>query len=86
VLLRGEYMISGITNKALRQQFPGKTSGQISRLLKRLRVLGLIKKVGPHYKYYLTHLGRQSAVLAVKLREMYVIPYFSYSKPQITWA
>jgi hypothetical protein len=86
VLLRGEYMISGITNKALRQHFPGKTSGQISRLLKRLRVLGLIKKVGPHYKYYLTHLGRQSAVLAVKLREMYVIPYFSYSKPEITWA
>ena len=83
LLLRGEFMISGFTNKALRQIWPDKSSAQISRLLKRLRVLGLIKKVGRCYKYYLTQLGRQAAVLCLKLREMYVIPYFSYSKPDI---
>jgi hypothetical protein len=51
-----------------------KTAGQISRLLKRLRVHGLMKKVGNHYKYYLTALGRQVATTALKLRELVVIP------------
>jgi len=46
LLLRGELLIAGLTNKALRQLLPGKNSGQITRLLKRLRVHGLIKKVG----------------------------------------
>jgi hypothetical protein len=49
-------------------------AGQISRLVKRLRVHGLIKKIGRTYKYYLTQLGRQVAVMALKLRELYVIP------------
>lgn len=73
-LLRGEFAVTGLTNKALRQVLPDKNSGQISRLLKRLRVHGLIKKVGNHYKYHLTTLGRQIATMALKLREMYVIP------------
>jgi hypothetical protein len=73
-LLRGEFAISGLTRKALRQIFPDKTDGQLSRLLKRLRVHGLIKKTGNHYKYYLTKLGRSVAALALKLRELIVIP------------
>jgi hypothetical protein len=74
ILLRGEFAVTGLTNKALRQLLPDKSSGQISRLLKRLRVHGLIKKVGLHYKYHLTNLGRRIATMALKLREMYVIP------------
>jgi hypothetical protein len=73
-LLRGEFFISGFTNKDLRLLLPNKNSGQITRLLKRLRVHGLIKKVGRRYKYYLTDFGRQMAVMALKLREMVVIP------------
>ncbi len=73
-LLRGEFFISGFTNKDLRQLLPNKNSGQITRLLKRLRVHGLIKKVGRTYKYYLTEFGRQALVMALKLREMVVIP------------
>lgn len=73
-LLRGEFTISGLTHKALHQLFPDKTGGQISRALKRLRVHGLLKKVGHHYKYYLTNLGRQVAAMALKLREMSIIP------------
>jgi hypothetical protein len=73
-LLRGEFAVTGLTNKALRQLLPDKNSGQVSRLLKRLRVHGLIKKVGKHYKYHLTNLGRQIATMALKLREMYIIP------------
>lgn len=77
-LLRGEYAISGFTNKNLRQFLPHKNSGQVTRLLKRLRVHGLIKKVGRRYKYYLTEFGRQVALMALKLREMVVIPGLAY--------
>jgi len=73
-LVRGEFAITGLTRKTLRQLRVDKTTGQISRLLKRLRMHGLIKKVGKHYKYYLTELGRQIATIALKLRELVVIP------------
>ncbi len=79
LLLRGEFMISGLTSRALRALLPDKTNGQVSRLLKRLRVHGLLKKVGHRYKYYLTVMGRQVATMALKLRELYVIPTFAYS-------
>jgi DNA-binding HxlR family transcriptional regulator len=49
-----------------------------TRLLRRLRVHGLIKKVAGRYKYYLTELGRQVITVVLKLREMYVIPRFAY--------
>ena len=74
LLLRGEFAISGFTNKCLRQHLSDKNSGQITRLLKRLRVHGLIKKVGKRYKYYLTNFGRQAAVMALKLQRMVIIP------------
>lgn len=80
LLLRGEFTISGLTSMALRKLLPDKTAGQISRLLKRFRVHGLLKRVGRRYKYYLTHIGRQVAVMALKLRELYVIPTFAYAK------
>jgi len=73
-LLRGEFAVTGLTNTALRHLLPDKTPGQVSRLLKRLRVHGLLKKVGHHYKYHLTNLGRRVATMALKLREMYLIP------------
>jgi hypothetical protein len=78
LLLRGEFTISGFTNKALRTLLPEQTSAQVSRLLKRLRVHKLIKKVGHRYKYYLTNLGRQVATTALKLRELYVIPALAH--------
>lgn len=77
LLVRGEFTISGLTSIALRKLMPEKAAGQISRMLKRLRVHGLIKRVGRRYKYYLTQMGRQVAVMALKLRELYVIPIFA---------
>lgn len=77
LLLRGEFTIRGLTSLALRKLLPEKNPGQISRMLKRLRVHRLIKKVGRRYKYYLTQMGRQVAVMALKLRELYVIPTFA---------
>ena len=75
-LLRGEFVIQGFTNQTLRQHL-SLNAGQITRLLKRLRVHGLIKRTGRHYKYYLTAFGRQAAIIALKLREMVIIPAFA---------
>ena len=78
-LLPGEFCISGFTNKQLRSRYlPDKSASQVTRLLKRLRVHGVIKKVGRRYKYYLTDFGRQTATMALKLREMMVIPTLAY--------
>jgi len=77
-LLQGEFFISGFTNKQLRCYLPNKSVSQVTRLLKRLRVHGVIKKVGKRYKYYLTDFGCQAAAMGSKLREMVVIPTLAY--------
>ncbi len=73
-IVRGQFNISGFTNRNLRRILKGKNGHQISRLLRRLRKHGLIKKVANTYKYYLTALGRRVTAIALKLREMYIIP------------
>ena len=73
-IVAGEFTISGFRNRQLRDLIPNKSSGQMSRLLKRLRLHGLIKKVANSYKYYLTKLGRKVVILALKLRRLLVIP------------
>jgi hypothetical protein len=37
-------------------------------------MLAVFKKVGKHYKYYLTEFGRQWAAMALKLRKIVIIP------------
>ena len=54
---------------------------QVSRLLKRLHLHGLIKKVGHTYKYYLTDTGRRVILTALKLRDLVVIPSLSAAVP-----
>lgn len=63
----------GIRNSGLCAAL-GKTTGQVSRILKRLRNHGLLKKVANAYKYYLTSLGRQVVATSLKLKELFVIP------------
>jgi hypothetical protein len=63
----------GIRNSGLRATL-GKTSGQISRILKRLRKHGLIKKTANAYKYYLTSSGRKVVATSLKLKELFIIP------------
>lgn len=73
----GEFNISGFQNKDLRRRLQDRNSSQISRTMKRLRVHGLIKKIGRTYKYYLTALGKQVIGLGLKLKELYIIPTLS---------
>ncbi len=73
-MVRGEFTISGFQARSLCQGLPGVSPSQLSRMLKRLRTHGLIKKIGRRYKYYLTTLGRTVATAALKLRELVIIP------------
>ena len=73
---KGEFNIYGFKNKDLRN-FLNKEMGQISRILKRLRIYGLIKKAPSSYKYYLTELGKKVILTGLKLKELYIIPALS---------
>ena len=73
-IVRGEYQISGMINRRMQSVLPSKSSGQIGRILKRLRLHGLIKKVGKTYKYYLTELGRRAVLAGLKRKEHLIIP------------
>jgi hypothetical protein len=73
-IARGEFNVSGMQNKTLRHYLSAKTSAQVSRPLKRLRLHGLICKAGRAYKYYLTQFGKQVITTGLKLRELVVIP------------
>ena len=77
-VLRGEYNISGFRNKDIRMRLPKLNTGKISRLIKRLKVFGLIKKAGKTYKYYLTRLGKELVITAEKLKEIVLIPALNY--------
>ena len=72
-IARGEFAITGFRNLDLRRHLE-KNGRQVSRILKRLRLHGIIKIVGKRYKYYLTRLGRSVVSCALQLREHLVIP------------
>ena len=80
-VVRGEFCISGFTNGALRKLLPTATGAQMSRLIKRMRLHGLVRKVGKTYKYYLTKLGKRTVTAALKLRELVVIPSLAEGCP-----
>ncbi len=73
-IVRGEFNISGLQNKTLRRHLRELSSSQVSRLLKRLRTHGLVKKVGHTYKYYVAAFGKEVVTTALKLRELVIIP------------
>lgn len=80
-LTRGEFNLRGFQNKTLRTHLGEKTSAQLSRLLKRLRLHGLIKKVGHTYRYYLTALGKHVIASGLKLRNLVLIPQLALAPP-----
>ncbi len=77
-VLRGEYNIYGFRNKDIRKHLPTFNTGKVSRLIKRLKVFGLIKKAGKTYKYYLTKLGKELVITAEKLKQTVLVPSLNY--------
>jgi len=80
-IARGEFNVNGMTNKALRSVLKDRSGSQVSRLLKRLRAHGMLKKIGRTYKYYLTKMGRAVVLTALKLRDLVVIPSLASPTP-----
>ena len=73
-IVRGEFNIRGFQNRSLRAILAETSGTQVSRIFKRLKMHGLIKRVRGTYKYYLTHFGQKVANTALKLRTMLIIP------------
>ena len=77
-LTSGEFNISGFRSKDLKKRFKKHTPFQLSRILQRLRVIGLIKRIGKTYKYYITTLGNEAILTALKLKNIVIIPQLNY--------
>lgn len=76
-ILRGEFNINGFRNKNMRILL-GFDGAKVSRLIKRLRIHGLIKKAKDSYKYYITKLGKETIIMAQKIKEQVLIPAYCY--------
>ena len=77
-LLRGEFAIRGFANKDLRRQLYGKTSAQLSRILKRLRLHGITQKIPRSYRYRLSPFGAAVTTLACKLKNLVILPELAF--------
>ncbi len=72
-LQRGEFNIHGWRRADLLARL-NITSSAMSRQLRRLRILGLIKKVAHTYRYYLTRIGRAAIAAACSLTRFNIVP------------
>ena len=78
-IAKGDFCIKGFSNKDLRKFIPDKSTAQISRILKRLKVKGLIKKIGKSYRYYMSTLGRKTVNTALKIKELFIVQNLDYA-------
>ena len=74
ILLRGQHTIGGMTHRQLQVLLPDWSSGKLSRQLRRVRELGVLKKVAYSYRYYLTKLGKRLLVAIAQLKNRIIIP------------
>ena len=72
-LQRGEFNIHGWRRADLLARMHISPSA-MSRQLRRLHMLGLIKKVTHTYRYYLTRLGRAAIAAACSLTRFNIVP------------
>lgn len=77
VVLRGEHAVGGITVRRLRKLLVKYKPAQISRILKRLRLHGLLRKIGRSYTYYVTTLGQRVLAACLHLKEQIFLPKLS---------
>ena len=78
-LLRGEHHISGLTHRQLQHSLNNWPPHRLSYAIRRLRLHGLIRKIGRTYKYYITALGQRLLVAALKLKEFILLPALQHA-------
>lgn len=76
-IIQGEFNINGFRNKNLQKLLNFKGS-KISRLIKRLRLHGLVKKASDSYKYYVTRIGKETIIMSQKIKELIMVPAYRY--------
>jgi hypothetical protein len=74
-VLRGEHALLGLTARRLRALLPGWRAGRVTRLLKRLRLHGLLRKVGRTYTYHLTALARRVVSAVLYFKNQVIVPH-----------
>jgi hypothetical protein len=74
IVLSGEHALVGLTARRLRRVLHSWSRGRISRLLKRLRLHGLLRKVGKTYTYHFTSLARRVVTAVLHLKNNVMVP------------
>ena len=74
ILLRGEHALAGLTARRLRPLLEGWSRGRISRLLKRFRLHGLLRKIGHTYTYHLTSFARRVVIAILDVKNNMMVP------------
>jgi DNA-binding HxlR family transcriptional regulator len=73
-LQASRFNIAGVRRADLKPLLPQLSPASISRYLKRLLLLGIIKKISSRYRYYLTRLGSTTIAVACRLSEQFIMP------------
>jgi len=76
-VLRGEYALGGLTARRLHGVFKDWTRGRIGRLLKRLRLHGLLRKIAHSHTYYLTPLAQRVLTTILHLKEYVFVQHLA---------
>ena len=71
---RPQFNIHGLARRDLMQLLPDLTPSKLSRQLRRLRVLGLLKRAANTYRYYLTRAGRMAIAAFERLTTFAIVP------------
>jgi len=79
-LQRPQFNIRGLRRADLAAFVPSLNPAALSRQLKRMRRLGLIKRVAATYRYYLTRLGRAAIAAACAITEMRIVPALAVAR------
>ena len=70
----GNFTLNGFRAKNLKSVFPDMPSWKISNILKRLKSLGLIRKIKNSYRYHITKIGRDVIAAGVFLKNQFIVP------------
>jgi hypothetical protein len=71
---RPEFNIHGLARCDLMRLLPALSPSRLSRQLRRLRVLGLLKRAANTYRYYLTRAGRLAIAAFERLTTFLIVP------------
>ena len=74
IIDRGEFNIQGFKNSELRKFLRHLSPSAISRILNRLRLLGLVEKINGSYRYLITSLGKSVVAAGLKVKNLIIVP------------